>query len=224
MPYCTNCGKEIDVTEGQLCDECRHQELVFGEYENPAANVRQEPKNEEAQTVAQNYGGQNYNQQNYNQQSYGQQNYGGQNFNGYQGYNQAGQPYTGQPYMGQNVNPVKPGSRKEGFGKALASTILGVIGFVFAMIAYFGCVVGAAEDWVLGVGIMFMIFTCPLAIIGLVNGIRSIKVFSACKKEGKVKPIATLVLGINGVVYAALAILYVLLGIMMASALSMIIY
>ncbi len=217
MPYCTNCGKEIDVTEGQLCDECRHQELVFGEYETPTADARQKPQNEGAQNyTAQNYGGQNYNQQNYNQQNYGQQ-----NFNGYQNYGQ--QPYQ-HPYMQQNVNPVKPGSRKEGFGKALASTILGVIGFVFAMIAYFGFVVGAAEDSMLGLGITFMIFTCPFAIIALVNGIRSIKVFSACKKEGKVKPIATLVLGINGVVYAGLAILYVLLGIVMASALSMIIY
>ena len=45
-----------------------------------------------------------------------------------------------------------------------------------------------------------------MAVISLVFGIQSIKTFVADKNDGKVKPIATLVCGIAGVVAAAVAL------------------
>lgn len=78
MPYCANCGKEVDASKGTLCDECRRKVSVFGERENP-----------------------------YEAQVYKPQN------------------ATAQPYMRQEVAFIKPGNRKEGFKKALASTVLG---------------------------------------------------------------------------------------------------
>lgn len=34
MPYCTRCGKPVQ-TEGDLCEDCRNAELIFGEFSTP---------------------------------------------------------------------------------------------------------------------------------------------------------------------------------------------
>ena len=98
----------------------------------------------------------------------------------------------------------EPENRMYGFGKALASTIIGEIGFVFAYIAYF-CSLISTYDEAAGAAIVFLIMSIPLCIIPLVQGISSIKCFIR-RKATCAKNIPTLVLGINGTVMAAVGL------------------
>lgn len=59
-------------------------------------------------------------------------------------------------------------------------------------------------------GIIVILFDAPLGIIGLIFGIQSIKCFNKEKREGRIKPVATLILGIAGVVLSALTLLSVI--------------
>ena len=100
-----------------------------------------------------------------------------------------------------------------GFGKALASTIMAVIGYIFAIVAYIFAVGGGtitetdpevALAMLIAAFVLHLVFAIPLAIIALVMGVKSIKLFMNTK--GK-KPIVTLILGIVGTYHAASALL-----------------
>lgn len=123
-----------------------------------------------------------------------------------------------------NFQQEPVGDRKEGFGKALTATILGVIAVFISAIA-FGVVTALIEQYtanyyydttaigsIVAVGVVFSLIAVGLSIPSLILGIKSIKVFKLAVNEGRVKPIATLVLGIVGVATSALAFLYVLLS------------
>lgn len=123
-----------------------------------------------------------------------------------------------------NFQQEPVGDRKEGFGKALTATILGAIAVFISAIA-FGVVTALIEQYtanyyydttaigsIVAVGVVFSLIATGLAIPALILGIKSIKVFKLAVNEGRVKPIATLVLGIVGVATSALAFLYVLLS------------
>lgn len=125
----------------------------------------------------------------------------------------------------QTAQPVaQAGDRKFGFGKALASTIMGVISNGMASIASsvplaieliideLGYANGGAEMALGGIAITIILalISIGLAIPALIMGIKSIKTFNERKNAGYVKPVATLVLGIIGVVFAGLALLSVL--------------
>lgn len=131
------------------------------------------------------------------------------------------------------------GSRKEGFGRSLASTILGAVGFILSMLAITFAILAAGNLLIeysesLGVAvpieayellgesatfitlaIVFSIFTLGVSIPGMIFGIKSMKVFFKAKREGKVKPIATLVLGICGMVASICAIAFVQLTLLL---------
>lgn len=103
-----------------------------------------------------------------------------------------------------------------GFGRALASTIIGVFASIFGLIVYIFAIMGdsiAESDpdealaLLFAAVILIVVFTLPLAIISLVMGSKSITLFK--KTVGK-KPIATLILGIVGVYHAAGAFLMLL--------------
>ena len=87
-----------------------------------------------------------------------------------------------------------------GFGKALTAAILSEVAVVFAYFGIYACIVSVA------LGVFLILATIAMAVISLVFGIQSIKTFVADKNAGKVKPIATLVCGIAGVVAAAVAL------------------
>jgi hypothetical protein len=100
-----------------------------------------------------------------------------------------------------------------GFGKALASTIMSVICYIFGIVAYIFAVVGstvtetdpeAALVMLVAAFVLHLVFALPLAIIALVMGIKSIKLFK--RTVGK-KPVATLILGIVGTYHAASTLL-----------------
>ena len=99
-----------------------------------------------------------------------------------------------QPPIVEPTPESKNGSRMVGFGGALASAIIGELAFVFAFmsIAYLmtDVIVSYALFYVFIVGAFVM------SIFSLVLGIRAIIVFA----RSSPKPIATLVLGIGGIV------------------------
>lgn len=126
-----------------------------------------------------------------------------------------------------------------GFGKALAGTITGVIGYIFMMIAFCIFVVAIEisafeyldmemydEDLfelsniinfeaLMPSSIVCMIIGAVLSVFALVFGIKSIAKFKQCVKMGMKKPVATLVLGIVGVASSVLTILFLFINLIM---------
>jgi hypothetical protein len=130
----------------------------------------------------------------------------------------------------EQEKPVLEGNRKEGFGKALTSTILGVLAYFLVSVAL-GLLMGlkdikpeafnydyvayeAACDLIQGIAIVITIIAIGLAIPSLILGIKSIKCFIKQKREGKVKPIATLILGIVGLAASGYALLFALINLL----------
>ncbi len=93
----------------------------------------------------------------------------------------------------------QPSTRLEGFGVALTATILG-----FRALVNFFKYANATST---GLEYLFLMLGIGLAIPALILGIKSIKVYRRVKKQGGVNPIATLVLGIVGLVFGALVLL-----------------
>ena len=109
------------------------------------------------------------------------------------------------------IEPVNENSML-GFGRALASTIMGFIASMFGLVAYIFAIYGdsitesdpeTALAVLIAVLILGVVFTLPLGIISLVMGIKSITLFK--RTLGK-KPVATLILGIIGTYQAASAL------------------
>ena len=119
-----------------------------------------------------------------------------------------------QTYVVINNNePKENEDRMLGFGKALSSTILSFVGVIFAAVAYFFAVMGMSVGEDNGAGVIAVVVcSLPFLIISLVQGIKSIALFK--RTVGK-KPIATLILGINGTYTAALGLLFALFSLLL---------
>ena len=166
--YCKKCGKKLDY-DGDLCEECRNRELVYGDEQTKAetASTAYDPFDEPSTDANRATGNGNV------------------------------------AYMPSGEN----GDRMHGFGKALTSAILGDVGVV---LAYFGIY---ASIFSVGLGIFLILGSIALAVLGLVFGIQSVQTFIADKNAGRVKPIATLVCGIIGIVGSAVtAFVLVIMG------------
>ena len=113
-----------------------------------------------------------------------------------------------------NNEPRENEDRMLGFGKALSSTILSFVGVIFAVVAYVFAMMGATVlDNSFGAGaIALAVCSLPFLIISLVQGLKSIGLFK--RTVGK-KPIATLILGINGTYTAAMGLLFALLSLLL---------
>ena len=200
--YCTRCGKKIDY-DAFVCNECVKQEQeafaeVKTEAAEPVVEATVEPAVEEpvatatAEPVQEPVNPQpTYTAPNNQQYYYSNPNTGYQN-TAYQ--NTAYTPYQPQSTTG---NP-----RMNGFGKALASTILSFFGYCFALAA-----VEVAAFEMPGAAVIVLMMALGMSIPALVMGIKSIKTFTNAPKMGLPRPIATLILGISGVSMAALALL-----------------
>lgn len=116
--------------------------------------------------------------------------------------------------------PVQPaGSRMEGFGGALRSAIFATIAVILSIVTYVLCVADLAisstpgmEGAASSTGVPFLFFmltTIGMIIPALIKGIDAIKCFKREKSAGRLKPIATLILGIAGVSAAAYASFFV---------------
>ena len=117
----------------------------------------------------------------------------------------------------ETLNKYQPriydtGSRMAGFGKALTATILSTVGFIITYITFLASAFGAYGSTFVGIFI-----SLPLIIIPMIFSIKSITLFMRCKREGMVKPIPTLILGINGLVNSVGAILMAVLSLFFAA-------
>ena len=125
--------------------------------------------------------------------------------------------YNPAPKRTEPVYSAPKGNRREGFGRALASTILSVVAFFISVVA-FSLAPFALEDYAygyLGSGPAFFVATMVVSVIALifaipslVMGAKSIGCFKAACRAGKVKPVATLVLGIVGLSMSIFALIY----------------
>ena len=108
------------------------------------------------------------------------------------------------------------------FGKALASTIVGTIAFILGILA-FSYISVAYESYISNYRWSDLISSCVTyaffglggAIPGLILGVSSVKCFCTAKKDGREKPVATLVCGLVGLVSSALTLIYVSLSFFM---------
>ena len=111
-----------------------------------------------------------------------------------------------------------------GFGPALTSTILGFVGFIIAYASYYASLVeinsyyGDPETVVI-ISIILNMSALPFAIISLCLGIKSIKTF---KSADGLKPIPSLILGINAITFCVSIFLFMFASLcLVVAALSM---
>lgn len=124
-------------------------------------------------------------------------------------------PYYNAPAYSPAPAPAQPqtdatDSIMYSFGKALTSTILGIVSFIFACVSYAGIAVAVTSSWAMYV--IMTIISLTGMIISFVFGPSSIKAFISQKNAGKKKPIPALVLGIIGTVWASISALYLSIG------------
>lgn len=127
---------------------------------------------------------------------------GGYGFADEMGYTYA--PASAPQYAAAPVEST----RMVGFGKALTATILGFVGYIFAIVAFvlFALPVGA---------IVLALMSIALGVVSLVFGVQSIGTFKRLKNGPGGSPIATLILGIAGTVFAGLTLLFAMLAFLM---------
>ncbi len=216
--YCRNCGRQVPGNE-ELCEDCRRNAgTIFPGIPDGNDNVGgPAPYN--------NGAGQSYTPP---PQNFG---YGMQPPPQPQPPRQSAQPAVPPQNRSGNVD------RMLGFKPALAATIMGVIGAIFALVGYIIAIVSTAVEisndlnYIYGDGyyygyavsagtiagmVIVMLIGLGLVIPSLILGIKSIKVFTKVKREGGTKPVATLVLGIVGVVSASIGLLFSFLGVIVA--------
>lgn len=176
--YCRKCGKWIDY-DAEICAECQQNEELFKVEGSEQPNAQ----NAEYQYFFNNSAQQPNQQQAWQQQAWQQQ------------------------AWQQPINPnAQRGSRMEGFGLALAGTIVSFFAFIFS------CVFMALAGTGLSSAMVMFFFATGLTIFTLISGIKSLNRSKACTRAGKVKPIPAFVMGIINVVMAGLSFLYIFLG------------
>ena len=109
--------------------------------------------------------------------------------------------YPPQPDPYYYSTEPEPHNRMFGFGKALASTVMSFVGFVFAYITLILAMFSREA------GLILLVVTLGLLVTSLVFGIGSIACFNK-RRKACAKNIPTLVLGINGVATAAFGSIY----------------
>ena len=217
--YCTRCGKKIDY-DAFVCNECVKQEQeafaeVKTEATEPVVEATVEPAVEEpvatatAEPVQEPVNPQpTYTAPNNQQYYYSNPNTGYQN-TAYQNNAYQTNPYQNTAYTPYQSQPTTGNPRMNGFGKALTSTILGFFSYIFSAIT-----LGIAEVGEPGATVLFLMMTLGMAIPSLIMGIKSIKTFTNAPKQGLPRPIATLVLGIVGISFTAIAFLICFISLM----------
>lgn len=122
--------------------------------------------------------------------------------------------------MTEEAAPAQSGTsnpRMFGFGRALTSTILGFIGWIFSYIALIVCAVAISEEDAIAAGIVLNLFATGLSVPSLILGIKSVIGFKSRVSKGAVKPIPSLILGIVGLSFSALALFFVFISLVIVS-------
>lgn len=119
------------------------------------------------------------------------------------------------PATSEACGMPEPHNRMFGFGRALTSTILSNVGFIFV---YASLLVSAVAE--IGAAIVLIILSLPLIIIPFIFGILSIKVFKS-RKASCVKPVPTLILGIVGLATSAFSAFFAFISFILAVSMAM---
>ena len=129
-----------------------------------------------------------------------------------EGQNAYAQPQYNQPLYNSAPLYIPDGTYSSGIGKALASTIMSGVAFIIAYVCMLGYSLSLFYD---EISWIWYFLSIGLAVPSIVLGILSISHFKRCSRANCKKPVATLVLGINGLVCAIGAIVMALLAIML---------
>ena len=124
------------------------------------------------------------------------------------GYDYYNQGYYQPSQNGYYCDQPEPQNRMYGFGKALTSAILSFFGVLFAYVAM---VAGLIEP---AVGVVLLLISLPCTVVSFIFGLKSINTFRA-RKATCVKPIPTLILGIEGISSSGAALLMAFLALLM---------
>ena len=112
-----------------------------------------------------------------------------------------------KPQVVRNPVPVKPqgGSRRAGLGKAIASAVIPEVIAAVLTVAYYFCTLGLTYQVPLMVviGVILSLAVVGGGVISIVFGAQSVKLANNLVKEGKKRPIATMICGIVGIVGGA---------------------
>ncbi len=128
--------------------------------------------------------------------------------------------------IAEPVKPQRQGRVMDGFGPALTSTILSIISYAFAYVAYLFLTIGNSMSAIFDDGnvtsitikvicTIYILIAIGLGIPALVMGIKPIKLFRAAVKNKRVKPIPALILGIYGTVMSGSGLIMVFAAFMM---------
>ena len=189
--YCSNCGKFIDY-DAKLCKECE------AEFMAPQAPVDEGAKDTETPPVTDSTIPTTDQVPPYD---------GGMPPYGYYYNPNFYQPPT-NPYA-YSTEP-EPQNRMFGFGKALASTILGFFSYFFSVLS----MALLAEELSLAAGGIILLIAIGLTATSFIFGLQSIKCFQK-RKATCAKPIAALILGIVGISFSGLSIFILSIAILL---------
>ena len=131
--------------------------------------------------------------------------------------------YTPANTVPEYTDEEKSRDRRRGLGKAIVGTVFSLVS-VFLLV--FGCMFYAIgleyyDEDVIFAGLFFMMTALPLSIISIVFGAKSIGAFKRNGREGKARPIATLILGIeslsSGIIMTFMNFVYIMLFLVVLS-------
>ena len=189
--YCTKCGKQIDY-DSPICKECVDEMAAAAAPTEAVEPTIELPVIEQPEQTELQPG---------------------------ESVEVAPITYTAEPAAQPAAQPAANATlRMRGFGKALTSTILGFVGYIFAAFTM-GMLGAALEDSDMAIaGVVFFVMSLPLTIIPFVFGLKSIGLFKSTP-SWMPKPIATLILGIVGLFFAALSMLMLFFAFVMLAGL-----
>ena len=195
--FCSRCGKKIEY-DSPICLECISAMAEESQRKENAEQAQPKVSEECIEACSENV-------------------YSAQN-NAYCGEYAQPQPcyngnvslfYSEQPkintpvaVMGEQVEAGEKSTRMAGFGIALAGTIISFASIFLMFFSIVGLAVASAG------GVILFMLTIASTVVSIVFGIKSISTFVSVKREGNPVPIATLILGINGLATAAFILLY----------------
>ena len=120
-------------------------------------------------------------------------------------YQPQAQPQTTPSYLERDRMQKPKGSVMDGFGGALSSTLMSFFSLLFE---YITVALFANETIGVGVLVFMLLVSLVLGVIALIKGIDGIKSFVDAGKLRKVHPIPALILGISGIIFSAISLIY----------------
>lgn len=217
--FCYRCGKENNNGD-IICDECKAKFAEHGK-ETPAEPVETPVEPAETPVLAPE-----------NEKEAHEPTEAENVLSEYSSFMKGSPELTAEPKTQKPAEPPKvsqqqyAADKKKGFGKALAATIIGAIGYFIADLANalvelfsMGSSLNevAQTPDVLSVIAVFCMVLAGVALIpgvlAVVFGAQSIGVYRRAIKELKAKPVPTFVLGLIGLILGCLALLFVIASI-----------